>query len=231
MTGWCTGPITATLFDLDGVLVESQEAIDWCMRTWAKERSLDPENVVAMSHGRRDLDIVRDSLPGRAPEPELARLAELDLRAVSMVRAVPGARRLLEALPASSWAVVTSGAARIARARLAAARLPLPDLLVSADDVRAGKPDPEGYLLAADKLGASPGDCLVFEDAEVGVLAAQRAGSACIRVGTAPPEEAAGMRPCAAAVGDLTEVRAVPSEDGWTFVGTDGTASRWSGAA
>lgn len=204
--------VGAVVFDLDGVLVDSMPAIDWCMRMWAAERGLDPDLVVSLSHGRRDVDILALVLPGRDPGPELARIAELDLAALPRVRPVPGAAALLDTLEPGSWAVVTSGAPEIARARLHAAGLPVPGLLISATDVTAGKPDPQGYLLAAEKLGVLPQDCVVFEDAEVGLLAAERAGAGRVRVGD-DPSGTGGVR-CDGRVVDLTSVR-VFTTGGW----------------
>src|SRR5262245_13690723 len=114
--GWRIGPISAVLFDLDGVLVESQAAIDWSMATWAKERGLDPQLVLDVARGRRDIDVVMRTLPGQDPGPELARIDELDREALPMVRAVAGAADLVNAMPAGAWAVVTSGARPIAKA-------------------------------------------------------------------------------------------------------------------
>jgi sugar-phosphatase len=212
MGEWSTGPVAATLFDLDGVLVDSMPAIDWCMRTWAVERALDPDLVMSLSHGRRDIEIVALALPGCDPEPELARIAQLDFIALPRVRPVPGAAALLAAIEPGCWAVVTSGTSEIARARLHAAGLPVPGLLVTAEDVTAGKPDPQGYLLAAEKLGVLPRDCVVFEDAEVGLLAAERAGAGRIRVGG--DESGAGSVRCDGWVPDLTWVRTSMS-GGW----------------
>ena len=211
LASWSIGPVAAALFDLDGVLVDSMPAIDWCMRTWAVERDLDPQWVVDLSHGRRDLDILAEAMPGRDPGPELARIAQLDVEALPKVRPVPGAPALLNSLEARSWAVVTSGTADIARARLDAAGLPSPDLLITADDVVAGKPDPQGYLLAAEKLGVLPHHCVVFEDAEVGLLAAERAGAHRVRVGGTDRSRCNGWVP------DLTGVRAVTTRGRITF--------------
>ncbi|MEU4690070.1 HAD-IA family hydrolase [Actinoplanes sp. NPDC023714] len=215
MARWTIGPVTAALFDLDGVLVDSMAAIDWCMRTWAVERGLDPDHVIALSHGRRDTDILALALPGTDPGPELDRIAELDVAALPKVRAVPGAADLLNVLEPGSWAVVTSGAAGIARARIEAAGLPVPDLMITADDVLAGKPDPQGYLLAAEKLGVLPRHCVVFEDAEVGLLAAARAGAHRIQVGGGAP----AVPLSDGWVADLTGVRAAVEGDRILFSG------------
>jgi sugar-phosphatase len=213
LASWSIGPVAAALFDLDGVLVDSMPAIDWCMRTWAVERGLDPQWVVELSHGRRDLDILAEALPGRDPGPELARIAQLDIEALPQVRPIPGSPALLSSFEPGSWAVVTSGTADIARARLKAAGLPDPDLMITAEDVVAGKPDPQGYLLAAEKLGVAPQQCVVFEDAVLGLLAAERAGAQRVRVGGTDRSRCDGWVP------DLTGVRAVTADGRITLSG------------
>nr|WP_296076542.1 HAD-IA family hydrolase [uncultured Actinoplanes sp.] len=213
MASWSIGPVAAALFDLDGVLVDSMPAIDWCMRTWAVERGLGPQWVVELSHGRRDLDILAEALPGRDPGPELARISQLDIEVLPKVRPIAGAPALLNSFKPGCWAVVTSGTAAIARARLNAAGLPDPELLITAEDVMAGKPDPQGYLLAAEKLGVPPQHCVVFEDADVGLLAAERAGAHRVRVGGEDRSR------CDSWVADLTSVRTVTTGRWMTFSG------------
>ncbi|MFA7258851.1 MAG: HAD-IA family hydrolase, partial [Aeromonas bestiarum] len=97
--------------------------------------------------------------------------------------AIMGSRALLTRLPAERWALVTSASQRVARHRLESAGLPLPTLLVAAEDVVHGKPDPEPYLLGAKGLGVAPADCLVFEDAPAGIESALRAGCTVVQVG------------------------------------------------
>jgi sugar-phosphatase len=95
---------------------------------------------------------------------------------------VPGARALLHRLPPTRWAVVTSGIRAVATLRITHTGLPVPDILICADDIQRGKPDPEGYLLAARRLGVSPTECIVVEDAPAGVQAAAAAGMRSIAV-------------------------------------------------
>ncbi|WP_107451728.1 HAD-IA family hydrolase, partial [Actinacidiphila rubida] len=134
---------------------------------------------------------------------EVARITALELGFMDGVTAMPGAAALLAALPPDRWAVVTSSTPPIARGRLAAAGLPEPALLITADDVDRGKPAPDGYLLAAEKLGAAPERCLVFEDAPIGLDAARSAGMRCVGIGLAGP----GVLASAA---DLAAVRVTP---------------------
>jgi sugar-phosphatase len=104
------------------------------------------------------------------------------------VRPTPGALAALEGVPADRWAIVTSGDRRLASARIAAAGLPVPRVLVTSDDVAAGKPDPACYLLAAASCGVEPGRCLVIEDAPAGVAAGRAAGMAVLGLRTTYPE-------------------------------------------
>lgn len=175
--------IALILFDLDGVLVDSLPVIERILRVWAAEHDLDADKAVALSHGRRDIDLIRLIAPHLDAEAEAARVFEREEHDTTGVRAMPGAADLLATLPADSWAVVTSGTRAVATARIAAAGLPMPRLLLAAEDVVEGKPSPAGYLQAAALLGQDPERCLVVEDAEAGALAARAAGMECLGVG------------------------------------------------
>lgn len=173
----------AILFDLDGVLVDSLSLIERILREWAAEHGLDGDKAVALSHGRRDIDVVRVIAPHLNAEAESRRIVECEEQDLDGLTATRGAARLLSALPADAWAIVTSGTRAVAQGRLAAARLPQPKILVAADDIQHGKPHPEGYLTAAALLGATPARCIVVEDAPAGVRAAYAAGMQCIGIG------------------------------------------------
>jgi sugar-phosphatase len=181
---------SAVLFDLDGVLVDSTAYIEQQWRDWARSRGLDPEPFVRVCHGRRAVDTIRLAAPQLDAEAEVSCFRAEVPDEEATLTPVPGARELLAALAGSRWAVVTSGARRFALARLVAAGLPVPPALVSAEDVRQGKPSPEGYLRAAALVGAEPGDCLVFEDAPPGLTAARAAGATVIGLATTHPPEA-----------------------------------------
>jgi sugar-phosphatase len=172
------------LFDCDGVLVDSDDAVTRAWSRWAEEHGLSAPDVMAVVHGRRSADTVASLVePARRAEA-LALIDRYEVEAAREVRAVPGARALLAACPADAWAVVTSGRRELALARLAAAGLPAPAVLVTADDVRRGKPDPEGYLAAAAGLGAEPRAAIVVEDSVDGIRAARAAAvSAVLGVG------------------------------------------------
>ena len=174
----------AILFDLDGVLVDSTKCIENTWRTWAKGKGLDPLAVVQAAHGRRAIETIRLMAPLLDATQEAAKLAAHESSATEGVREVPGARALLNELPPTGWAVVTSAVRAVANHRLRLAQLPTPRVMVCADDVANGKPNAEGYLSAATQLGYAPEDCIVVEDAPAGLAAANFAGMRAIAVTT-----------------------------------------------
>ena len=177
-------PCEGLLFDNDGVLVDSDHGVDLAWSRWARDRGLPPERVTAMVHGRRSADTVALLVTDPAERPAaLAEIDRLEVEAAATTTALPGALTLLESLPRDRWAVVTSGVTRLARARLAAAGLPTPPVLITADDVSHGKPAPDGYRTAAEKLGVAPARTVVFEDSTAGAKAGAAAGATVIGVG------------------------------------------------
>jgi sugar-phosphatase len=173
--------ISAVLFDLDGVLVDSSASVERHWTAWAARHRLDPEAVMRVVHGHRTLDAIAQLAPHLDARAESAELDDLQAADTTGVVAMPGAAQLIAGL-GLPWAVVTSGSRGIALARLQAAALPAPEVLVSAGDVARGKPDPEGYLAAAHMLSAAPQRCVVIEDAATGVRAAVAAGMRTIAV-------------------------------------------------
>ena len=170
--------IEAVLFDMDGTLVDSDAAVERAWRTWAAEYGVDPAAVLAVAHGapaRRTVGLVRPDLNEADAAEAAARQLELQYDDLSDVVPTPGAHALLAALRLP-WAIVTSADVRLAKARLGAADIVAP-VLVTVEDVRVGKPGPEGYLRAAELLGVAPEHCLVVEDAAVGVTAGRAAGA------------------------------------------------------
>jgi sugar-phosphatase len=160
---------TAILSDLDGVLVDSGDAVERIWREWAVAQGLDAEEVARASHGVPSRQVIERV----APHLGLAEAVRVDeLHAATGGKALPGAVKLI----ALGAAVVTSCSAPLAAARLAAAGLPEPEVLVTVDDVTRGKPHPDPYLLAARRLGVAPADCLVIEDAPAGIAAGNAAG-------------------------------------------------------
>ncbi|MFC3850911.1 HAD family hydrolase [Corynebacterium hansenii] len=195
--------MTYWLFDIDGTLVDSTPAVERAWRTWASENGVDGDEIMRVSHGRRTEDTLADFLPPEQVAPAYRRMEELEMSDLDSVVALPGAADLLESLPRDRWAAVTSGARELMRARLNAAGLPVPDVLITAEDVEQGKPDPTGYLLAAGRLGAEPSQCVVVEDAPAGLEAGTRAGCRVIAVATShAPEQLAGHE----VIADLTQL-------------------------
>ncbi len=174
--------VSALLLDMDGTLVCSTCDVEKVWRLWCQHHQLAPEPVLAMCHGMRSREVIRALAPQLDVEWEAARLDELEMLHTGG-EAIAGCDELLRRLPPQRWAIVTSASDRVARHRLNCAGLPLPAVLVGAEDVIKGKPDPEPYLLAAAWLGVAPADCLVFEDAPAGIESALRAGSTVVQVG------------------------------------------------
>ncbi|CAD7492378.1 HAD-IA family hydrolase [Aeromonas dhakensis] len=173
----------ALLLDMDGTLVHSTGEVEAVWRLWCRRHRLDPESVLAMCHGVRSREVIRTLAPQLDLAQEVALLDDLEIHHTGQAEALAGARPLLASLPVERWALVTSASQRVARHRLRSAGLPLPALLVGAEDVEHGKPDPEPYLLAAERLGLAAADCLVFEDAPAGISSALRAGCRVVQVG------------------------------------------------
>jgi sugar-phosphatase len=168
------------LFDCDGVLVDSMASVTAAWTRWAVELGLEPAAVNSLVHGRRSVDTVAMVVPEEHRAERLARIDRYEIEDAASVRAIPGAAALLASLPADRWAVVTSGRTDLALARLRAAGLPCPNALVTADDVAQGKPDPEGYRTAAERLGVPPAGTVVIEDMPVGIRAARAAGAGAV---------------------------------------------------
>lgn len=176
----------AFLFDMDGTLVDSTALVERTWREFAAEHGLDAAQVVEHAHGRRTADTVLRFLGERPDAEDLAlALESVDDGQADGVVEIAGAAALLDRLAAEGApvAVVTSARHDLARARLAAAGLAVPDVLVGADDVGAGKPAPDGYLAAAAALGVDPRDCVAFEDTEAGVEAVLASGATAVVVG------------------------------------------------
>jgi mannitol-1-/sugar-/sorbitol-6-phosphatase len=167
---------SAILFDLDGVLVDSTRSVDRFWRLWAEDNGLDPDAAVNVAHGRRTIETLRILVPHVHAETEAVRLEKLEAHSTEGVTVMPGAAELVSSLPRDRWCVVTSGTRYLATRRLAAGNLPVPDVLVTADDVTDGKPHPEPYLKGAELLGIDPNQCLVIEDAPAGIQAGHAAG-------------------------------------------------------
>jgi sugar-phosphatase len=181
---------SALLFDMDGTLVDSRVVVEKIWKRWCDENGLDWAYVLPRLHGVRMIDSVRMfAKPGMDIDAIFQRLYREEVEDVDGIVPIPGALELLAALPPSAWTIVTSADLVLARARLGAAGIVPPPLMVTGDIVTNGKPDPEGYLLGAKRLHAAPSDALVFEDAKAGIDAGLAAGSRVIAIAGDHPEE------------------------------------------
>lgn len=184
----------AILFDMDGTLVDSRGCVESVWRAWAARHGVDANGLLGWAHGRQNHDVVGRFAPHLELERELVALTAAEEACRDGIAAVPGARELLLGLDGERWAIVTSAWKTLADIRLACAGLPLPEVLITADDVSLGKPDPAPYLAAAARLDVPPSACLVFEDAHAGVEAALAAGMTTVALGTTYPAERLGCR-------------------------------------
>lgn len=179
----------AVIFDLDGVLVDSTAAIERHWRQWAAGHGLDPEEIMRVAHGMRTVETIRLVAPHLNAEKEAAHFEAGEATDTEGLVEIDGAVSLTQALPEGSWAVATSGTRDTAMTRLTHMGLPVPAVLVTADDVKRGKPDPEAYLLAAERLGAAPERCVVIEDSPAGIEAALAAGMRVVAIATTHAQE------------------------------------------
>ncbi|MFF8275060.1 HAD-IA family hydrolase [Streptomyces lateritius] len=185
-----TTPATLTaralLLDMDGTLVNSDAVVERCWRRWAVRHGLDPEQALKVVHGRQGYATMALLLPDRPMEQNYAdnrvMLAE-ETADLDGVVPVPGAPAFMAAIASLPHALVTSANEPLARARMGAAGLRMPETRVTAECVGASKPDPEGFLKGAAELGFDPADCVVFEDSEAGILAGRAAGMRVVGVG------------------------------------------------
>jgi sugar-phosphatase len=172
----------AIVFDLDGVLVDSSVVVERHWRRWAEQRGIDYARIAAVMHGRRSAEVMALVAPHLDAERESRDFEAHEAVDTAGLRVFHGAAALLQRLSPRTWGIATSGTALTATTRLRFGRMPVPAVLVTAEDVRRGKPDPEAYLLAAERLGVAPSSCVVVEDAPAGVAAAHAAGMRAIAV-------------------------------------------------
>lgn len=198
---------SAILFDLDGVLADSTKSVAREWLRWAGENGVDPQKVAAIMHGRRTVEIVRTVAPHLDAEAEANKIEQrgVDDDSRDGVVVMPGAKELLQSLPLDRWAVVTSGTRLVATSRLRLTGLPIPRVLVPADEVANGKPHPEPYLKAALLLAANPEECLVVEDAPAGIQSAHAGGMKAL--GITSTYLASQLREADAIIHAMTEIR------------------------
>ncbi|MET1005996.1 MAG: HAD-IA family hydrolase [Propionibacteriaceae bacterium] len=165
----------AVIFDMDGTLIDSTPAVERAWTTWAEEHGLTRADL-AGNHGVPSAGVVRMFIPAEQQETAIARINALELEDVAGIVVLPGAAEALASLVNAKNAIATSCTMPLAKARIAAASLVPPSVLVTADMVKRGKPAPDPFLEAARRLGVDPTRCLVVEDAPAGLEAARAAG-------------------------------------------------------
>jgi sugar-phosphatase len=195
---------SAILFDLDGVLVDSTRSVERQWRAWAREQGIDEEKVMAVAHGVRTIEVIRAVAPHLDAEAEVRKLESREADDRDGVVVMPGAVDLVRAIPVGRWCVVTSGTRHLASTRLRLAGIPVPEVLVTADDVEYGKPHPEPYLNGAKLMGVNPAEALVIEDAPAGIQSAHAGGMKVIALASTYP--ASGLGEADAVVRRLAQI-------------------------
>lgn len=168
----------AFLFDMDGTIINSIDVAIEAWTQWAFRHGLDATEVTKAMHGVRAAETIAKFAPaGTDIEHEVALLTDAEFNAVDKIKAIAGAGPFLAAVPYDKWAIVTSSPRRLALQRITAAGLPMPKVLITAEDVEAGKPAPDCFIAAAKQLNVEISDCLVWEDAPAGIAAGKAAGA------------------------------------------------------
>lgn len=203
----------AILFDLDGVLIDSTPAVTRVWAKWAVKHGFDAQEVARRAHGQPSIATIRQYLPHADYELENALVERAEIEDLEGVVMFPGARKLLAALPPDRWMIVTSCTRRLAEARLGAAGLPIPKLLLTCSDVENGKPHPEPYLKAAALLGFPPAECIVVEDVAVGIHSGKAAGARVIAVRTTATEEELACSGADWIIDDISCMSLIPPSD------------------
>jgi beta-phosphoglucomutase len=187
--------VTALLFDFNGTISDDEGVQCAILRELfaAQGRPLDEHEYFDELAGRSDPEIVERWLGAGHPAAAevLERRAQLFRKRAGDGSTVPAHVReaVLRAAGRAGLAIVSGAARSEVETVLRAAGLDVFDVIVSAESVARGKPDPEGYLLALEQLGVRAADAVAIEDAPPGIAAAKAAGLRCVAVlGTAPPE-------------------------------------------
>ena len=205
------------LFDMDGILISSLGSVERSWRVWAEARSIDVSQTIHTAHGRRAIETIRLLRPDLDDVVELKYIEDLEVADNGGLAVLPGVLDLLAALPEGRWTVVTSATERLARVRLAAGGIPVPEHFVTADTVERGKPDPAPYLAGAELLGLDPAECVVFEDSASGAKSGRAAG--CTVIATTFSHSIAELSAAHYLVTDLTgiSIRLTPGEDSFAL--------------
>jgi sugar-phosphatase len=180
------------LFDMDGILISSIGSVERSWTKWAEMRGIEPAYAISMAHGRRSIETVAALRPDLDSEAENIVIETLEIEDTEGVSVLPGVLALLAALPSARWTVVTSATEPLARVRLAAGGIQVPERIITAESVSEGKPNPAPYLAGAALLGFAPEDCVVFEDAASGTKAGRAAGCTVVATPFSHPIDSLG---------------------------------------
>jgi len=191
---------------MDGVLMDSTPSVERVWRTWAAQHGLDPDRIASLAHGRRSIETIRAVAPELDAAKENVIVEQMEIDDKEGVTALPGAAELVAHLPSDRFAIVTSATRPLAVARLGYAGIPVPQHMITADDVIHGKPSPEPFLKGAALLGFAPADCLVFEDSPAGIASARSAGMKAIALQTT--YSADQLQAANGIIGNLADVEA-----------------------
>jgi sugar-phosphatase len=189
---------------MDGTLVDSTAVVERAWEWWAKRHQISLPEILRFSHGRPTSATFEHFRPGIDHSLELAEMLAYEETELSGIIAVRGAAAVIKAAATGAWAVVTSATRKLALSRIAASGLPAPPVLVPVDEIQNGKPDPEGFLLAAERLRIDPVDCIVFEDTAPGIEAGLRAGMQVVGLLTTMTAQDLAHRPL---IKDFRDVR------------------------
>ena len=214
---------SAILFDLDGVLCDSTEAVDREWREWAARKGVDGDAIMAISHGVRTVEVIRRVAPHLDAVAEAAAIENHEAHDQRGVVVMPGAVELVQSIPSGRWGVVTSGSRLLAANRLRHCGVPVPEAMVTSDDVVNGKPHPEPYLKGASLLGFSPQECLVIEDAPAGIASAKAGGMKVI--GLASTYGAEKLGEANIVVSGLKQIQTTVEREGRLLVSLEGAES------
>ncbi|CDX25499.1 HAD-superfamily hydrolase [Mesorhizobium sp. ORS 3324] len=206
----------AFLFDMDGTVLNSIAAAERVWTKWANRHGLDVASFLPTIHGRRARETIAAlKLPGVDPIAEADALLRAEADDLEGILPIPGAVAFLESLPPGRWAIVTSAPRELALLRLQAAGIPVPAMMVSAEDVTRGKPAPDCFLLAANRLGVEARDCLVFEDAPAGIAAGEAAGASVMVISAT---HAHPMQTSHASIASYDVLGIATDDNGWIVI-------------
>lgn len=174
--------VKAILFDMDGTLIDSTQASEITWQRWAAAHQVTMESIRQVHHGRRPEETIAIVAPHLDAIEESKHIYAEQEMLTEGIQPIAGANSFFESIPRGQCAIVTAASRGIVDMRFRAVGLVPPEVCVTGDTLKVGKPSPEGYLEAARRLECKPEDCIVFEDAPAGLIAAHRAGMQSVAV-------------------------------------------------